>query len=55
MLIRPLPYPDEGRLVFMFGHTPDGEQNFAPSEFVRMERETRLVSPVAALRAWTST
>jgi len=52
VLIRPLPYPDEGRLVFMYGHTPDGDQNFAPSEFVRMERETRLVSPVAAMREW---
>jgi putative ABC transport system permease protein len=53
VLIRPLPYPDEGRLVTMNGHSSDGPTSFAPSEFLAMQRETRLVSPVAAMREWT--
>src|ERR1700739_1504469 len=50
VLIRPLPYPDEGRLVFVEGHTPDGDQILAPTEFLQMQRETRLMTAVAGVR-----
>jgi putative ABC transport system permease protein len=53
VLLRPLPYPDEGRLMMVYPHDADGEETFSPVDFVKFERESRLVSPVAAMREWT--
>ena len=53
VLIRALPYPDEGRLVLMYGTAQDGGQNsLAPSDFLEVQRASKLVTAVAAWREW---
>ncbi|HUO52875.1 MAG TPA: ABC transporter permease [Gemmatimonadaceae bacterium] len=53
VLIRPLPYPDEGKLMAVYAKDADGEESLSPRDFISFQRESRLVAPVAAYREWT--
>lgn len=53
VLLRPLPYPDEPRLVYLYGRAKDGSQtSYDPPSFIELRRESKLVSAVAAYREW---
>ncbi len=44
VLLRPLPYPNEGRLMMLYPHDADGEETFSPVDFdaVRARQPARL-------------
>ena len=53
VLLRALPYPDEGRLVWVYGHTRDGDQeSLDPPQFLAFRREMKSFSGLAAAREW---
>ena len=53
VLLRALVYPDEGRLVWVYGHTHDGDQeSLDPPQFLAFRRDMKSFSGVAAAREW---
>ena len=53
VLLRALPYPDEGRLVWVYGHSREGDQeSLDPPEFLALRRDVKSFSGLAAAREW---
>ena len=53
-LIKPLPYPNEGHVLFIEMRYPNGDGgSLSPTDFIEMRRESRAFDAVAGYREWS--